>query len=212
MIPVKELEAIISQDTILTVRDTIKIDLSQEFLLPDSFVVHTISQPLSGIEYWGLWIGAVAGFIAISAGIISIRKLFRKNEDLQSQIIELVKLNKLFEKRVRMSVKPHLWTNSSGYNGTHHTIHIQVDNRGEIGFYTGFDVLEGKGNFSIQDWSQPIPIEKGGNIKLSGSTVEHPTKTYFKIKIKYYDKENYNYETVIEWDNAKVIFLETIEL
>lgn len=201
----------IINDTVLAVNDTIKLDLKQQVILPDNFTVHTISQ-LTGIEYVGLWIAAIAGIIAIFAGIKSIRKLFKKDDELQSQINELVKLNQLFEKRVRMTVKPHLWTNGSGYNGTDYTIHIQVNNRGQIGFYTGFEVLEGKGGFNIQHWNQPIPIEKNEYITLSGTTIEHPKKTYFKIKIKYFDKENYAYETIIEWNEGKVKFLETTEL
>ncbi|MDO6516577.1 hypothetical protein [Zobellia uliginosa] len=223
----KNTESGIATDTIGKLKDTIRLDLKQHLVLPDNeFVVYTKQEPLSGIEYWGLWIAAIAAVIAMLSSVSSIKKLFKKDkeqqqrinlqqqqiEGQQNQINELIKLNKLFEKRVRMTVKPHLWTNGSGYNGTDHTIHIRLDNRGEIAFYEGFETLEGEGLFWLQEWEQDIPIKKDTSIQLSGSTTAHPTKTYFKIKIHYYDSEHYNYETIIEWNNGKVRFVQTDEL
>lgn len=203
----------IVRDTLMSIQDTLRLDLKQEFILPkEDVLIHTISEPLTGIAYWGLWIAALAGIIGIIAGIKALKNLFKKDAELQSQINELVKLNKLFEKRVRMTVKPHLWTNGSGHNGSDYTIYIQLDNRGEIGFYTGFETLEGDGSFMIHNWNQAIAIEKDKYIRLSGKTVDHPNQTYFKIKVKYYDKEDYHYETIIEWNKGKVRFIETIAL
>lgn len=214
------------QDTISTVKDTLHLNLKQEFVIPDNATIKTISEPLTGIEYWGLWIAAIGGVVGMIAAIKAFKDLFKKDKsqqnqidfqqkqikNQQSQIGELIKLNKLFEKRVRMTVKPHLWTNGSGYNGTDYTIHIKINNRGEIGFYSGFETLEGDGSFWLQEWNQDIPIKKEEYIQLSGRTSNHPNQTYFKIKVLYYDRENYKYETIIEWDKGKVRFLETNEL
>ncbi|NRR90930.1 hypothetical protein HSX10_05075 [Winogradskyella undariae] len=209
----------IVKDTIMSVQDTLRLDLKQEFLLPDSATIKTIAEPLTGIEYWGLWIAAIGGLVGIIAAIKAFKDLFKRDESQQlqiqgqqDQINELVKLNKLFEKRVRMTVKPHLWSNGSGYNGTDYTIHIKLDNRGEMAFYSGFETLEGEGDFTFEEWDQDIPIKKDGYIQLSGNTSGHPNQTYFKIKVFYYDKEDYKYETIIEWNNARVRFLETNEL
>ena len=209
----------IIRDTIMSIQDTLKLDLKQEFVLPDNATIKTIAEPLTGIEYWGLWIAAIGGLVGIIAAIKVFKDLFKKDKSQQnqidfqqSQIGELIKLNKLFEKRVRMTVKPHLWTNGSGYNGTDYKIHIKLDNRGEMAFYSGFETLEGEGDFTFQEWDQDIPIKKDEYIQLSGSTSGHPNQTYFKIKVFYYDKEDYKYETIIEWNNARVRFLETNEL
>jgi len=222
----KNTENGIVRDTIISVHDTLRIDLKQELFFPDGTTIKTITEPLTGIEYWGLWIAAIGGLVGIIAAIKAFSDLFKKDKSQQSQIdfqqqqiegqqnqiAELIKLNKLFEKRVRMAVKPQLWTNGSGYHGTDYTIHIQLDNRGEIAFYSGYEVLEGEGSFTFQKWSQDIPIEKGKNIRLSGSTTNHPNQTYFVIKVLYYDRENYKYETIIEWNKSRVRFLETIDL
>jgi hypothetical protein len=209
----------IIKDTIMFVKDTLRLDLKQEFLLPDSVTIKTITEPLTGIEYWSLWIAAIGGLVGIIAAIKAFKDLFKRDESQQlqiqgqqDQINELIKLNKLFEKRVRMTVKPHLWSNGSGCNGTDYTIHIKLDNRGEMAFYSGFETLEGEGDFTFQEWDQDIPIKKDGYIQLSGNTLDHPNQTYFKIKVFYYDKEDYKYETIIEWNNARVRFLETNEL
>ncbi len=216
----------IIKDTIMSIQDTLHLDLKQEFLIPNNATIKTITEPLTGVEYWGLWIAAIGGLVGIIAAIKTFKDLFKKDtsqqnqidfqqkqiENQQNQIGELIKLNKLFEKRVRMTVKPHLWTNGSGYNGTDYTIHIKLDNRGEMAFYNGFETLEGEETFSLQKWNQDIPIKKDGYIQLSGRTFDHPNQTYFKIRIFYYDKENYKYETIIEWNNGSVRFLETNEL
>ena len=209
----------IIKDTILSAQDTLRLDLKQEFIIPDNATIKTITEPLTGIEYWGLWIAAIGGLVGIIAAIKAFKDLFKKDESQQQQIQgqqdqidELVKLNKLFEKRVRMTVKPHLWTNGSGYNGTDYSIHIKLDNRGEIAFYSGFETLDGEGTFTLYEWDQDITIKKDGYIQLSGSTVNHPNQTCFKIKVFYYDRENYKYETIIEWNNGRVRFLETVEI
>lgn len=219
IIILKNTENGVVRDTIMSIQDTLRLDLKQELLFPDNATVNTITEPLSGIEYWGLWIAAVGGVVGVIAAIITFKNLFKKDKSQQKQldfqqkqIGELIKLNKLFEKRVRMTVKPHLWSNGSGYNGTDYTIRIKLDNRGEMAFYSGFETLEGDGVFSFQEWNQDIPIKKDGYIQLSGSTIDHPNQTYFKIKVFYYDKENYKYETIIEWNNGRVRFLETNEL
>ena len=206
------------KDTIMSVQDTLRLDLKQEFLIPDNATVKTITDPPSGIELVGLLVAIIGGLVGVIAAIKTFKDLFKKDESQQNQldfqqnqINELIKLNKLFEKRVRMTVKPHLWSNGSGYRANN-DIHIQLDNRGEMAFYSGFETLEGKGAFTFQEWNQDIPIKKDGSIKLSGNTTNHPNQTYFKIKVFYYDKENYKYETIIEWNNARVRFLETNEL
>ena len=205
----------IIKDTIVSVQDTIRLNLENLVKLqkPDEdLVVHTIAEPLSGIELFGIWVGVILAIVTIIYTLIQLNKLLKNDNELQSQINELVKLNALTERRLRMTVKPKLWSNGSGYNGGDYTIHIKINNRGERAFYKGFEVLEGKDTFWIQKWSRDITIEKGKYIQLSGRTFLHPKDSCFKIKILYYDDENYQYETVVEWDKSKVKFLETKEL
>ncbi len=124
----------IVKDTILSAKDTIRLNLENlvKFQKPDEdLTVHTIPEPLSGIELFGIWIGAILAIVTIIYTLIQLNKLLKNDNELQSQINELVKLNSLFEKRLRMSVKPRLYISnvmSAGYN---HEISISVKNRGE---------------------------------------------------------------------------------
>jgi hypothetical protein len=203
------------KDTIMSVQDTLRLSLENIIKLKqpqETLVVKTITEPLSGIETFGLWVAAILAVLGIIHIVIQLKKLLKNDNELQSQINELVKLNHLFERRLRMTVKPHLFQNGSGYLGADHTIFINLNNRGGICYYKGFEVLEGEGDFRLEEWEPDITIDKDKYIKLTGRTNEHPTATYFKIKVLYYDRENYQYETIIEWNNSRVAFLETNDL
>ena len=203
------------KDTILSAQDTIRLNLESLVKLqkPDGdFVVHTITEPITLLEQTALFIGIIAGIATLIYTLWQLNKLLKNDNELQGQIDELIKLNQLFERRLRMTVKPRLWSNSSGSRGSDYTFHIQIDNRGERAFYKGYEVLEGEGAFEIYTWNQDILIEKDKYIRLTGSTSQHPLHSNFKIKILYSDDEGYNYETIIEWNNGSVRFLETIEL
>jgi hypothetical protein len=205
----------IVKDTIMSIQDTIHLNLKNLIKLQqpdDNLIIHTISEPLSNIEIVGIWAGAILAVITIIYTLISTKKLLSNDEQLQSQIDELTNLNTLFERRLRMNVKPYLWSNGLHLNSHTYEFYIQIDNRGEIAFYKDFEILEGENSFSIQKWNMDVTINKGENIRLSGRTNRNPEEANFKIKILYSDKENYDYETIIEWDKGVATFLETIEL
>lgn len=204
----------IVRDTIMSVQDTIRLSLDNQIKMiqPEKeIVVRTITEPLSGLEVFGLWVAAIVGIVTIIYTLIQLGKLLKNDNELQSQINELVKLNQLFEKRLRLIVKPELFQNGSGYN-TDSTIFIKLNNRGERCYYTGFEVIEGAESFDLQHWDADIMIDKDKSIQLSGRTFIHPAQANFKIKVFYYDREKYKYETIIEWTNGRANFLETKEL
>lgn len=238
----------IVRDTIMSIQDTLMLNLKQEFKLPDNATIKTITEPLTGIEYWGLWIAAIGGFIGVLAGIKAIRDLFKKSEDQQLQLNKLAGiigaieaqngiisdgnsvmrdyfgelqqlistgssrgLAEIEQKRFRLSVKPRLYINTSGYAGYSGEIHITLNNRGELAYYDGYEFIEGN-EVEFSGWSNPIELPKDGRIQLQGKTMSvHPKDLVFKIKILYHDQESFKYESIIEWNkSAKII--ETIEL
>ncbi len=202
-------------DTIVKISDTLYLHLNNTMELfqgDENLVVKTISEPKSGVELLGIIIGIIAGVVAVVYTFIALKKLLSNDKQLQSQIDELVKLNKLFERRLRMSVKPHLYMNGSGYHGSDWSVYLLIFNRGEIAFYHGFEILEGENTFNLPTWEDSIWITKEKPIELKGKTSKHPKDTCFKIKIQYSDKENYMYESVIEWNRGIAKMLETIEL
>ncbi|MGK0387129.1 MAG: hypothetical protein ACI849_001750 [Patiriisocius sp.] len=238
----------IIKDTIMSVQDTLRLDLKQEFILPDNATIKTITEPLTGIEYWGLWIAAIGGLIGVLAGIKAIRDLFKKSEDQQLQLNKLAGiigaieaqngiisegnsvmrdyfgelqqlistgsssgLAEIEQKRFRLSVKPRLYINTSGYAGYSGEIHITLNNRGELAYYDGYEFVEGN-EVEFSGWSKPIELPKDRRIELQGKTMSvHPKDLVFKIKILYHDQEGFKYESIIEWNKAAKI-IETIEL
>ncbi|RXG17987.1 hypothetical protein [Leeuwenhoekiella aestuarii] len=237
-------------DTIISVNDTLRLDLKQEFLLPkEDIFIHTISEPLTVVEKLGLWIGIVLAVVTIIYTLYSIYKLRQSDKDTQLQLNELKgiigaieaqnaiatesntimtgyfaelqnllstgsgssELAVLEQKRFRLSVKPRLYINSSGYAGYSGEIHIGLNNRGELAYYDGYEFLEGT-EIEIQNWKNSVEIPKDGRIQLQGRTLSvHPKNLVFKIKIHYHDQEDFKYESIIEWNkSAKII--ETVEL
>lgn len=236
------------KDTIMSVQDTLRLDIKQELLIPDNATIKTITDPPTGIEYWGLWVAAIGGLIGILAGIKAIKDLFKKSDDQQAQLNELKGiigaieaqnsiitdgnsvmrdyfgelqnlistgsssgLAEIEQRRFRLSVKPRLYINNSGYAGYSGEIHISLNNRGELAFYDGYEFIEGDA-IEIHEWKNPIELPKDGRIQLQGKTMSvHPKDLVFKIKIFYHDQEDFKYESIIEWNKfAKII--ETIEL
>jgi len=210
-------------DTVYKSRDTLKIDVTTATTLQlpkEQLIVTTISPSKEGVELFGLWaaiIGGIAAFIAVG---ISFYQLFKKDKEKQAQInelanqtAELTKQTKLFEKRIRMAVRPGIWFNSSGRRAYEAEFNVDVDNRGEIALLDKIEFLEGD-QVTIRNWNNAIiPIEKGGTIKITGNYGSlNPDTMNFKFKILYHDREGYRYETIYEWKGGGARILETKEL
>lgn len=210
-------------DTVYKSSDTLKINVvtSTALQLPkDQLIVTTITPPKDGIELFGLWAAIIGGIAAFIAVIITFYQLFRKDmnkqkqiDELANQTAELIKQTKLFDKRIRMAVKPGIWSNGSGRKGHEREFHVDVDNRGEIAFLDKIEFLEGD-KVLIRDWNTGVvPIEKDKTIKITGNFGSHdPEKMGFKFKISYHDRESYKYETIYEWKNGYARIIETTEL
>ncbi|MCC8360264.1 hypothetical protein [Salinimicrobium sediminilitoris] len=214
-LPVQDTLNQVVSDTLIKVSDTINLKLLNTLELfqgDDQLIVKTISEPTTGIEYWGLLIAIGVGILTAIYNIIASKKLLSNDKQLQSQINELVKLNQLFERRLRMSVKPHLFINSIRTMGVDRTLGIELNNRGEIAFYSGCEILKENAEVTFQGWKKDIEIEKGGRILLSGKATKNPSHIQFQMKIKYYDQENYQYESIINWDRGSALIIETKEL
>jgi len=210
-------------DTVYKSADTLKIDVTTATTLQlpkEKLVVTTIEPPKEGIELFGLWaaiIGGIAAFIAVG---LSFYQLFKKDREKQAQInelanqtAELIKQTKLFDKRIRMAVRPGIWCNGSGRRGHEQEFNVQVDNRGEIAFLDKIEFMDGD-DILLRNWNNTsIPIEKNGTVKITGNYGSlNPDTMNFKFKICYHDREGYKYETIYEWKGGFAKILETKEL
>jgi hypothetical protein len=204
----------IVKDTIMSIQDTIQLNLRNLVKLQqpdDKLIVHTISEPMSFVEVLGLWVGIILAIITIVYTFIAIRKLLTNDKQLQSQINELVNLNKLFERRLRMSIKPRIYIDSCGTAGHTREVHFNLKNRGELCYYDGYEFIEGD-LVEFTEWPNSVTIEKDARIIITGRCLnKHPTDVVFKIKVFYHDQEDFKYESIIEW-NIAARLTETIEL
>ena len=120
-------------------------------------------------------------------------------------------LTKIEEKRFRLSVKPKLWINTSGYFGLGGKFNFDLNNKGELCHFDGYDFIEGD-PVGFDNADGGIEIPKGTKIIIRGNSESgHPKDLKFKIKLKYHDEGGFKYESILEWDkSAKII--ETTEL
>jgi hypothetical protein len=166
---------------------------------------------------WTDIVQAIASIIAIPGGIAGFVVLFKKDIDkqkrldlLEKQFVQQVKLNELQEMRLRMSVKPRIWSNSSGI--LQDRIKISINNRGHLAFYDGFEIMTGD-NVNFQEWNESMLIKADDGIEITGSiTNKKLSDVEFTGKLLYHDQENYAYETYLEWKSGKCTILNTVEL
>lgn len=222
VIIIKETPKGFVSDTVYSVEDTIALKLNQEttISIPDKeFTVHTIPEK-DNLETIGLWVAIIAGIITLIYTLVSIRKLFSKNEDAEKQIAELIKQtaelvnhNKLYEKRIRMLVKPRIWSNGGNVFPAKNEWGISIDNKGEEAVIDSITVIGGDvANAKFKLYGFPMNIEKGGHLRITGESIsKNPNDIQLTISIKYRDLEDYGYETTFNWKGGATTFLETKE-
>lgn len=166
---------------------------------------------------WTEIVQAIASIIAIPGGIAGFIVLFKKDlekqkriEFLEKQFVQQVKLNELQERKIRLSVKPRIWCNSSGIIGN--KIEISINNRGNLAFYDGFVFISGE-YVEFSEWNEPIQIKSDGEIKITGYIKnKNLSDIVFTGKLLFHDQENYAYETYLDWKSGKCTFSKTEEL
>ncbi len=171
------------------------------------------------------WFDYSLGIITIIGAIVtliytlkSIRKLFEKDEQRQEQIEELaaqtqqlIVQNALFERRIRMQVKPRIWSNGGGTRKGN-MVHISLDNRGEFCYFESVEQIDGD-KIEWNDWKQPVALTNEKPIRLTGTSVEKAAqKAEFRIKTLFSDLEGYKYEVVFHWKEGRPTLESSTEL
>ncbi len=147
------------------------------------------------------------------------------NDNMKNYLIELSKtvtnqnapaddrIVELERDRLRLMVKPRIWSNGGGFKGQERSINISVDNRGELCYVDDFEIIEGD-QIDLYKWDQSITLDKNGHIRITGTIIgdKHPKEVQFRIRIDYHDQENYRYQSVIEWIGGTTKVIETIDL
>lgn len=136
---------------------------------------------------------------------IELTTILEKNDEGGAQFAAIE------EKRLRLMVKPRLWSNGGGYRGYENTWHMNISNKGESCVIDSIKQVDGNDiEFHNREGTE---IEKDNSIILNGSTKnKHPKDTWFQLCIEYHDQGDYKYESIFSWNGGKVKLLETKEL
>lgn len=222
IIILKESKDGIVKDTIYETQDTISIDVSgvQSIELPSTPIdVNTPGK--DGFDYTIEVVTLLGVLIAAVYTLMSIRKLFKKDEDKQAQIDELARQtaqlitsNKLYEKRIRMIHKPRIWSNGGNTFAAKNEWGISLDNKGEEAIITNVEIVGGDVEYaSFKPMGRPFNLEKGGHSRYAGRVKDiNPNDMELEIKVSYEDLEGYKYESYFKWKGGATSHIKTIEL
>ena len=205
-------------DTVVSANDSITINsqLKTSLIIPDTPIKVVLPEPsiLDIISSWAIIIGGITGLVG---AIIAFCQLFKKGENQQNQIDELIKQTtemknqtQIAQAQLRMITKPRLNCDWGGVMKDH--LVISIFNYGEKAFYDFCEFIEGdKVEFPIPP--KPIQIEKDNKITISAPSIGKERKDIkFKFKLHYHDQECYKYETVFEWNAGALKFISVTDL
>lgn len=163
----------------------------------------------SNLEIFSTWAIIIGGLAGVVGALIAFWQLFKKDKIKETQIEQLIEQTRINQKRLRMLVKPRIWSNGGGRVGGR--IIMDIDNRGELGFYDGYEIIDGE-NVAFEKWNRPIEIGKDARIKLTAPDIDKRLDNIqFRIKILYHDQEDFKYETIFDWKGGRTKLIETKE-
>jgi len=207
-------------DTVYNTTDTIVLNQTSTVQLADTPIeVKVVQQPKDTIDLIAPWAGILGGLAAFVGAFIAFVQLFKRDtskqnqiDELKNQTTQLLENNRLFEKRIRMSVKPQLHSNSC-MSGPEGSISITLNNRGELAFIDSFELIESEDQVRIQNWNRIVDVPKDKSIKIHADVIgKHGNQAIFTFLIKFHDVENYKYESIVQYDKGSSTFIETKEL
>ena len=139
--------------------------------------------------------------------------IFRNTAVLQGKDQEAtVKLLAIEEKKLKLSVKPILWTNGGGYNGSTGDFNIDISNKGETAILLNF--INISQDISVTDLQGPYELEKGQSRKIFGTQkgVRHIKDAEININVIYEDRLKNKYCAVIQGVGMVLKIVDTFEM
>lgn len=124
----------------------------------------------------------------------------------------LEKLKEIEEKRLRLSVKPNLWLNGSGYSGHDGELKIDLNNKGEDAKLLEFKIISN--DIILHSLNLPWELDKGDRRYIFGRKVgdKHIKDCEYEIDIIYQDKLENKYLSKIKGTGANAKIIENIAI
>lgn len=210
----------INVDVIEPQKDSMKVTILNRKMdfQPNSIQVENIKSNydylIDGITMFGI-------LITVIFTLASIRRLFKRDDQKQEQIDELInqttelaKHNALYERRIRMINKPRITSGGGTTAAYADEWTIRLENKGENAIITNIEIIGGDiENAVFLLHGLPYELDKGKNAMFSGRSIDKtPNKLYLQICVSYKDIEDYEYQAIFDWKGGGTTLVETKEL
>lgn len=153
-------------------------------------------------------------------------EMMYKQNDLVSQQVEIIRnisiggendkaieeLRAIEEKKLKLSVKPNLWLNGAGYDGSRGELRIDLNNKGEDAKLLEFN-LDSE-DIELHSKSLPYNLDKGAHRYIFGRSKgnKHIKDCRYEIIVVYADKLDNKYKTIISGVGADAKITEMQEI
>jgi hypothetical protein len=206
-------------DVLKDINDSLCVSIKNPVaLIPETIVVNNLKSNydivIDGITILGI-------LITVTFTLLSIRKLFKRDEQKQEQIDELInqtkelaKHNLLYERRIRMINKPRITSSGGTTAGYADEWAIRLENKGENAILTNIEIIGGDIEHAMfLTNGLPYELDKGSSSLFAGKSIDKkPNKLYLQICVSYKDIEDYEYQAIFDWKAGGTTLIETKEL
>lgn len=207
-------------DVIEPLNDSLKVTILNKKmdLIPNLIQVENIK---SNYDYLMDSITILGIIVTVVFTIASIRKLFKRDDQKQEQINELInqtkelsKYNALYEKRLKLLTKPRLIASSGTITPYSGEWSINIRNKGEDTTITKLEIVGGDtSNALFLLHGLPYELNKGQMTTFQGRCVDiEMKKLTLTIKLSHEDLELNQYESYFEFKDGSTNLIETKEL
>ncbi len=145
--------------------------------------------------------------MAQQVDIIRNNYLLKNNET--NAILDLKKID---EKRLKLNIKPNLWLNRSGHDGSGGHIKFQLNNKGEDAKI--LDIIMKSVDVILLSSYLPFDLDKDGTREIICNKIgsKHIKDCEYEIEIIYTDKLDNKYSSIIKGKGSQVNIIETKEI
>ena len=121
-------------------------------------------------------------------------------------------LREIEEKKLKLSVKPNLWLNGAGYDGSRGELKIDLNNKGEVAKLIEFNLKSD--DIILHNDNLPYDLEKGERRYIFGRAITHKhiKDCKYEIDVIYLDKLENKYVSKIEGIGASVKIVSTVNI
>jgi hypothetical protein len=126
--------------------------------------------------------------------------------------VAISQLKEIEEKKLRLSVRPNLWTNGGGYNGSTGEFHIDLNNKGESAILQ--ELINNSEDVVVNNLPSTYELDKGKSRKIFGRQKgdKHIQYCNIDIDVIYSDNLQNRYSSKIQGTGINIKIVDTKEV